>query len=449
MTGSSNLDPKLYRKVGLLEAKILAIKSQDILEDLTDIEYLSKLEAKSKKLVKNLAQKEIIPSTPKGLLESDANTLRVLIGLFDGKDWQKGKERMQLIRKALLSSTKTLEKSELDNFMKRNSEFQDLFEEKCKKFEDLNRNDFWIDHTSIDPSLQEYFLIQFGESFSKEALAIELLEILSDKENFKLSWSKKITEINNETRELLKKWEILKTDEDEKNTQLNEYFQKGSIKEVEAIVDETRRFPDILKDAKSTLSILTDMKCEDEELSLKCEEFLGKSSKKRLWAAENENLSKEISDRFLTLSNLIEGIDSKFIKGLEKTNLVSLKSTSLHERVIAEVRKSKQKVSSEERLQKIKRTLLYSVIFAGVCFYIPYFIEYKENRNIEYEKKIAEIIDRKKSSHISMLQKQINDLPNGELKNHLLNQIISLKNDGPETKTLMENFRLQAKGELR
>ena len=186
ISGSSNLDTKLYRKIGLLETKLLTIKSQDILEDLTDIEYLSKLEAKSKKLVKDLSQKKIIPAAPGGLLNSDFNALKKLIAFFDTEDWKTGKRKLKTIRKALFSSSDPLKKSDLNNFLKITSRFQVTLKEKCQKFEALNKDDFWVDKTFIEPLLVEYSILLTGKPLSNPQTESELHEILEELTNLKL-----------------------------------------------------------------------------------------------------------------------------------------------------------------------------------------------------------------------------------------------------------------------
>jgi antitoxin component YwqK of YwqJK toxin-antitoxin module len=362
ITGSSNLDSKLYRKVGLLEAKLLAIKSQDILEDLTDIEYLNKLEAKSKKLVKDLAQKKIIPLTPKGLLDSDFNTLKKLITFFETEDWKMGKRKLETVSNFLFSSPDPLKKSDLDNFLKITSKFQDTLKEKCQKFEDLNKSDFWIDGTLIEPLLNEYSILQNGEPLSNPQIGSELHEILVGVNKFEANWLKKLDDFNNKTNEFLEKWHNVKSNE----SKLDSILKNGQIEEVQSALVESARFTDLNLKIRDKVKLYEDIKKEGVQLVQDSEKFIKDSLNDKIWASKNTVLSKKISQSLKTIQNWISKLDTHTANGLKlESDLVEWKD--LAEETKAEVSKSIKIADDLAKAKKRKKNISILLVLAATA----------------------------------------------------------------------------------
>ena len=344
---------------------------------------MSKLQAKSKKLVEDLSQKKIISSAPRELLDSDFQALKNLIAFFEKEDWKRAKRRLKIIRKKLLTSTEPIQKSDLKNFLNFTSIFQDTLKEKCQKFEALNKDDFWVDKTSIEPLLVEYSILLTGKPLSNPRKGSELHEILEGVNKFEASWLKKLDDLNNKTNEFLEKWNIFKSNE----SKLDSLLKNGQIDEVQNALEKSARFTDLNLKIRESVKLYLDIKKKGDNLKLDCEGFLKDSQNDKIWASQNVVLSNKISQSLKTIEEWISQLDTDTANGLKlDSDLVKWKD--LAEETKAEVSKSIKVADYLAKVKKRKKNIFIFLVLATATG-LFYFFE-KDHREKQLLKLQAE-----------------------------------------------------------
>ena len=286
------------------------------------------------------------------MLDSDFNAIKKLIAFFDTEDWKTGKRKLKTIRDALFSSSVPLKKSDLNNFLKITSKFQDTVKEKCKKFEALNKDDFWDDVASIDPLLVEYSILLTGKPLSNPQIGSELHQILEGVDQFKVNWLTRINDINQAIESTVEQWGSFKIKENELIT----LFKNGNLSEVRRILDDTKKFSDIHQDLRKQYQIYSKINAIGEDLYEVCQKFLKNSTSSKEWASVNKNLVKKYPSRLKTISDLLKQLHKQNIDSL-RVNSKFKEHKDLTKNVQDEIIKSQKFVDRKERSKKKKNTL--------------------------------------------------------------------------------------------
>lgn len=390
------MDPNLYKKIGLIEAKIRNLKKIDAFNDLNDIDYLSKLQNRLSSLIRSLSNKGLIPRDPYAETIRNYSRLKFLLDNFSSNRSDKIlKEReltlgaiphqfalikrrfhnSSLIKKEDSTLTLILIQQSSKELQTLKKSFLQLID-KCKS--NLSSDD-WSKSGDVCPFLEELHFIDEKRFSLNKLVNTSVQDFVLNNDSFK---NKGLAEFE-DLEKLINK---TKDDWDASNAlhpKVIEFLKKGDVKELRNTLQRTYRFRDICSDEKKILKQFDVLTKKQKKLHEEINSIHGKSINDPKWANENFLKIDQYKIKLKGYKSQCNDIDGSLHVAL---NLEEFFRDSSN--LCDEIERLKQKELLRIKKKQIARNrkIIFGVITLFVCAYFGYTFWVNYQRDEENKK---------------------------------------------------------------
>ena len=337
----NTFEPKIYHRLGLQQKKINDLRKYDAFDELSDIDYLSKLERRNSSLITRLSRVGLIPDDPRCELENDLRRVEKLCKLFDTGVIEELSLAFKSIPQLIKSYEGTISEISIIKATTQINEFLESFPRVIKEAGKLFSKADWTQ----DGDLCVYITEFMGNRFKVENRMLR--DFIMDQSGFVSKQVGTLMEIRTQLVELHTEWKTAKNYE----LKTKSAVENGHIEELRNLVSRVNRFSDIAKQEKLILAQI------DKLLLL------------------SQDLEKVITNKtggILGLQKEVKELQKKS-NGLPRALLEKIGTNDLFirlENYISELKNdASEKERKKERKKKIRR-LSYSLWISSIAIII-------------------------------------------------------------------------------